>query len=272
MRTPQRTTACLAAAVIVVAVGCHRAPETLSPEAARAKGDELLREMSTRLAGMQAFAYTVNEHREIVSRTGQKSMRESKRRVLIRRPNAFAFTGEGAAGQTAGWYDGHYITIVGDRDKVWARGPMPPTLDEALDYLASEYDLRVASADLLYSSPYDALMTKDTTGGWVGVEKVGEASCDHLAYAQEVVDWEIWLGAERRLPCQFKITYKKDPGQPTTTMTYSPLETPQISDDSFTPKVPADYHRIKIMRHGTVADASVQQTPAPTSQPAAPRP
>ena len=61
---------------------------------------------------------------------------------------------------------------------------MPGTLDEALDFLAAEYDVRMPAADLLYSNPYEALMTSDTTGGWVDVQQIGGRTCDHLAYRQ----------------------------------------------------------------------------------------
>ena len=37
--------------------------------------------------------------------------------------------------------------------KVWARGPMPPSLDEALDYLSAEYAIQMPTADLLYRPP-----------------------------------------------------------------------------------------------------------------------
>src|SRR5262249_6649665 len=149
-------------------------------------------------------------------------------------------------GENAAWYDGKYLTLVSKKDKVWARGPMPPTLDEALDYLSAEYAMQVPTADLLYSNPYDALMTKDTTGGWVDVQKVGDLNCDHLAYKAEDADWEIWLGPEKRLPCQVKITYKKNPGAPSTTVTFHKIETPPVSDDTFAAKIPDDYNRIKI--------------------------
>jgi hypothetical protein len=105
-------------------------------------------------------------------------------------------------------------------------------------------------------------MTKDTTGGWVDVQKVGDRNCDHLAYKQEVVDWEIWLSPDRRLPCQMKITYKKDPGAPSTTVTYHAAEPPQVTDDTFAAKIPDDYTRIKIMRHATVTDPNVVEAPS----------
>jgi hypothetical protein len=75
------------------------------------------------------------------------------------------------------------------------------------------------------------------------------------------VDWQIWLSqSERRLPCQFQITYKTQPGQPMARIVFSDWnEQPQISDATFTPVVPPDYQRIKIMRHATVEDKTVQK-------------
>jgi hypothetical protein len=261
MRFARHTLICLLA-VAALAVGCKRAEPTLTPEAARAKGDALLQEMSKNMAAVQTFAYTSDEQREKVDRSGNKTVKRQTRKVIVRRPNGLTFTGSGDGGENAAWYDGKYLTLVSNKAKVWARGPMPATLDEALDFLSSEYAVQMATADLLYSNPYDALMTKDTTGGWVDVQKVGDRNCDHLAYKQEIVDWEIWLSPERRLPCQMKIIYKKDPGAPSTTVTYHAAEPPQVTDDTFAAKIPDDYTRIKIMRHATVNDPNVVEAPS----------
>jgi hypothetical protein len=246
--------AILAAAALVAAGGCNRAPKVLTPEEASAKGDALLKEMSKNLSSVQTFSYTAEEQREIVGTGGAKTMKHSKRDVTIRRPNGATFRGSGDSGDTQGWYDGKHITFVSAKAKMWARGPMPPTLDDALDYMASEYAVQVTSADLLYSSPYDALMAKGTTGGWVDAQTSGDRTCDHVAYKHELVDWELWLN-EKRLPCQFKITYKKETGSPTSIVTYANFNlAPQVSDDTFAAKVPDGYTRIKIMRHATVED------------------
>jgi hypothetical protein len=262
MSISQPTMGFLLATAIVVAAGCNRAPEVLTPEAASAKGDALLREMSKNLSAIQTFAYTADERREEVKGATKQEKRVS-RQVVVRRPNAFMFTSTGSERDVEGWYDGKHLTIVSNRAKVWARGPMPPTLDEALDFLSAEYAIQMPTADLLYSSPYDALMTTDTTGGWVDVQKVGERTCDHLAYRAKQVDWEIWLGEARRLPCQVKIVYKNDPGQPATTVTYGNFElSPAASDEKFAAKIPDGYQRIKIMRHATVNDPKVEAAPS----------
>jgi hypothetical protein len=248
------TRACLALAVIGLAAGCSRQPEPLTPEAARAKGDALLKQMSQTLANTQAFSYKTDQAIERV-RGSEKVTDRFTRTTTIKRPNQLTLVETGGH-DGAAWYDGKQLTMVSNKDKVWVRGPMPGTLDEALDYVSAEYAVQIPTADLVYSSPYDALMTPDTTGGWVNVEKVGEQSCDHLAYKQAAVDWEIWLSQDdRKLPRQFLITYKNEPGAPTARIAFSEWNpSPAITDATFTPTVPEGYKRIKIMRHATVVD------------------
>jgi hypothetical protein len=248
------------ASVLAIAAGCSRT-ETLTPEAARAKGDAQLRQMSQTLASSQVFSYRADQEVEHIKAGGQRVTDRFSRRTTVRRPNQLAFTESGQEHDRGAWYDGKQLTIVSNRDKVWARGPMPGTLDEAMDYISAEYSVQVPTADLLYSNPYDALMTPDTTGGWVGVENLGDRTCEHLSFQQAAVDWQIWLTQdERRLPCQLQITYKTQPGQPVTRVSFHDFNTaPQVSDTTFTPTVPEGYRRIKIMRHATVEDKTVAQ-------------
>ena len=265
MATARPILGLIVAAAMVVAAGCNRAPEVLTPEAAKARGDAMLQEMSKNLSARQILAYTSDERREVV-KGGTKHELRTSRRIVVRRPNALTFTTKGEERDGQGWYDGKQLTLISNRAKVWARGPMPGTLDEALDFLTAEYDIRMATADLLYANPYDALMTSDTTGGWVDVQKIGERNCDHLAYQQPVVDWEIWLAEGTRAPCQARIVYKNEPDQPATIVTYAAFEeAPAVSDDTFAAKIPDGYQRIKIMRRATVEDPNLA---APPSEPA----
>src|SRR5262245_1271080 len=251
--------ACLWFGVLVLAAGCSRR-ETLTPEQSRERGDAMLRQMSQTLATAQLFSYRNEQAIERVKAGGAKVTERFVRNTTVRRPNQIAFTDTGADHDAAAWYDGKQLTLISNRQKIWVRGPMPGTLDEALDYVSAEYAVQIPTADLLYSNPYDALMTPETTGGWVNVEKLGDRSCEHLAYQHPVVDWQIWLTQDdRRLPCQFHITYKKDPGAPTMRITFHEWSTsPAITDATFTPAVPEDYRRIKIMRHATVVDEKVK--------------
>ena len=246
----------VAAVAVAVTVGCGT--QTLSPEAAREKGDAMLKQMSQKLASSQAFSYTAQQAVERVKADGSKSTDQFTRHTVVRRPNLLSFTETGQAHDGAAWYDGKQVTLVSNRDKIWVRGPMPGTLDEAMDYISAEYAVQIPTADLLYSNPYDALMAPGTTGGWVNVEQVGNRSCEHLSYQHEVVDWQIWLSQdEARLPCQLQVTYKTQPGAPVTRIVLSDWnDKPAISDTTFKPAVPDGYQRLKIMRHATIVDES----------------
>ena len=76
MRVAKQTVMALATCVLVVAGGCNRAPEKLTPEAAAAKGDALLQEMSKNLSALQTFSYTGDERREVVSAGGAKTTKQ----------------------------------------------------------------------------------------------------------------------------------------------------------------------------------------------------
>jgi hypothetical protein len=250
----------LIVAALTVGSGCNR---TLTPEQARARGDELLREMSKTVSSVQSFSYTATEDGAIADAAGKRKEQKVARDVIIRRPNGFKAHAKGDERDVEVWYDGKHVTLVGHRQKFWVRGPMPGTLDEALDYLSAEYAIQLPTADLVYSNPYDALMTADTTGGWVDRQQIGSRTCEHVAYKQPVVDWDLWTNEETKLPCQMQITYKTEPGQPKTTVTYTNWNSsPQLAADTFTPKVPEGYERLKMMRHATVVDETAEAAPA----------
>jgi hypothetical protein len=112
--------ACLAAAALAVAVGCSRAETPLTPEAARAKGDAMLRQMSQTLASAQTFSYSTDEVRERVRPGGAKIEDRFTRQIVVRRPDALALVQKGQDREGAAWYDGKSLTIV-TRSNVGAR-------------------------------------------------------------------------------------------------------------------------------------------------------
>jgi len=266
MNVARFLTAALGFVAAIAAGACQE--RALTPEQANAKGDAMLRRMSQTLAAAQAFSFATDQMRQHVHAAGGKTDERFTRRITVRRPNAIVVTDAGGGRDGAAWYDGKRLTFVSNRDKAWARGPMPPTLDEAMDFVSAEYALQLPIADLIYSNPYDAVMTKDTTGGWVNTEAVGSSTCEHLSYQQPVVDWQIWLSQdEHHLPCQLQITYKTQPGQPMSRVTFSDWNlSPQVSDATFEAKIPDGYERLKIMRHGTVEAPSADASATPAAQ------
>ena len=262
--------------VVLIAVTFSFAYGDTQPAATgdKAKGEQILREMSDAIAGQKTLTFTAEEFSEKVNQGGQKTQVHIIRHVVMRRPNGFRSLVDGDQGLNV-WYDGKELTLVSTVKKMWARGEVPPTLDETMDYVADVYNLKLPWADLLYSSPYEALTTTDTAGGWVGEEKIGGKECDHLSYQQSVVDWQIWVTRPEHYAKQLQITYKLDPGSPVMRVVFTKMElSSPVNDDTFKAQVPAGYTQIPLVRRdaepapGSTSEAA--PSPAAPSSPASP--
>jgi hypothetical protein len=237
-----------AAAIVALAACSSRDPGTPAEKAAR--GDELLRKMSDTLKAAPAFSFTVSESHERVRRNGQKQPYTLTREVVVRRPDRLWSHTTGSDDRNIKvTYDGAMVTIVGDRQKVFATIKAPPTLDKMLDLVSDRYDLRVAVSDFLYSSPYDSFADREATGGWVRRTTVDGRSCEEVAYSLKAVDFTLSMTtAEPTLPCQVEITYKAEPGRPVSRLVFSKWNLqPQAPDTLFVAHVPQGYERIPIV-------------------------
>ena len=208
----------------VLLAGCRADPLPGSPEAT-VEGDKHLRKMSDLLASSKVLRFETQETHDYLSLAPTEGRVSLRRKAVVRRPDRlfleFEATGTAAVVGSM-YYDGRTLTLNSDRHKVWAQAEVPATLDETFDQVVARFDLPLAVADLLYSSPYDALITPTTQGGFVGRERIGDRPCVHLAYTAEAVDFGIWIAEEGPpLPCRLEITYKQAPGPPTSRIDFT---------------------------------------------------
>ncbi len=233
----------VAGAMLAIASACAREPTT--PEERRQRGEQIVRAMSDRLAKAAAFTVTTSDTRDVV-RNGRKTKQMSTRQFTVRRPDRMAVAIAGDGVNVKGWYDGQHLTFVSDAEKIWTRVRAAANIDDTLDRLAERFDMPMPMADFAYSSPYDALIGPESTGGYVGREPVDGLECVHVAFQHPGVDWDLWV-PERGdpLPKRFRMVSKKSSGQPVTEVVFRDWNlAAQANDASFTPEVPSGYERI----------------------------
>ena len=219
--------------------GCSHDPTT--PDEKLARGKEIIKKMSDRLAAANAISATSEISAERVRPTGEKRTTTPSQQLLMRRPDRVWFKRTGDDQDMEGWYNGKELTLVGHHQKVFARAPMPETIDKTIDVMSERYGIVMPQADLLYSSPEKALIGPKTTGGWAGRADVEGVSCDHLDFQDVGVDWQVWIPASGDpLPKQLQLTYKKRRGSPTTRVMFKEWNlAPQVTDASFAKEVPS---------------------------------
>jgi hypothetical protein len=110
------------------------------------------------------------------------------------------------------YYDGKTLTLNNTTNGAWAQTPVPGTLDETMNYVAQRYGLPVPISDVMYSSPYDAFLGKNSKGGFVGRETIDGVSYAKLDYADDFVEVVLWIPSSGpALPRRLEIDYKKAP-------------------------------------------------------------
>lgn len=262
--TRARTGVVLIACIVWLAgAGCSREPAT--PEARRQRGDEIVRRMSDHLARARTFTVETTDTRTR-ARSGKEITVRTTRQFTVRRPDRFAVRVTGDI-DLRGWYDGSKLTFVSDPPKVWARVNGAPTIDDTLDRLAERLAMPMPMADFFYSSPYDALIGKKSTGGYVGREAIEGVPCIHVAYQHPAVDWDLWVSEKGDpLPKKFRITKKTSTRPRTTEVVFNKWTFGvEASDATFVPNVPAGYERVQLVVGAETTGPASPSTPAASS-------
>jgi hypothetical protein len=230
-----------------------------------ARGRELVRQMSARLAAATDVTVTTNEERDVVRRSGAKEHVPLTGVYTLHRPDRFHAKMTGHRNLET-WYDGRMLTVAVHNEKVFAQAPMPETIDRTLDAIAERYDMPLPLGDLFYSSAEKALLSDTATGGYAGTENVGETPCHHLAFKDVGVEWDLWLPVQGEpLPARLKVVQKGRTGQPMVDVRFTAWTfAPQTTETTFTPNLPKDYEGIAMLqRAAAVKGAAAKPSAAP---------
>jgi hypothetical protein len=249
--------------------GASREPEPATEAEKRAKGEDLLKRVSERIAAAQAFSFTTSEVVERVRKSGEKITLNLNREVAVQRPNRLWYKATGDR-DLESFYNGENVTLVSHKEKVWAEIPAPPTIDETVDVMSERYDIPMPIGDMISTNPHESLISEDTTGGWAGTENIDGISCRILSWQHPNVDWKVWIPASGEpLPKKLEITYKARRGQPKTILNFKEWNlAPQFTDATFTRRVPDDYEGIPVVQRASAVltpEEAAKPEPAPAA-------
>jgi len=123
--------------------------DTKSSKAAKIdpKADQLLRTMSTTLAGMKSFTFDSHQVLEVVTKEGQKIQGLAETTVSIQRPNKLRVDRIGPLGGGSIYYDGTTFTFFGKRDNMYAQAPAPDNLDGMVDFAREKLSIDAPGAN-----------------------------------------------------------------------------------------------------------------------------
>jgi hypothetical protein len=202
------------AASLTAALGLS-AGSALAAGELNADADEVLRAMSTHLAGLKAFSVSADISNEVLTTEGQKLQLNARSDLLVERPSRFHATRQGRFADAVMTYDGATLSLHGKNLNAYVQKDLKGTIDDAIRAIEQGTGLTLPGADLLLSDSYSALTSSVVSSGYYGRAFVGGVETHHLGFRTPKVDWQIWVKAGNEpLPMKYVITTKWMTGAP----------------------------------------------------------
>lgn len=177
--------------------------------------DHLLRRMGETLKA--AGSFSLHNEATVDDATGGSQMIQLGQSIdiVVRRPDALWADMRGDLGPRRIWFDGERFTLLDLGQGFFARAEVSGPIGRTLDWMMEEYGVLMPMAELAFEDPYATLIEKVETGNYLGLTTVDGVDCHHLAFTQELVDWQIWIAdGYPMVPRKVVITYKQEPGAP----------------------------------------------------------
>jgi len=214
------------------------------------RAETLLHSACDFLAQAPAFSFKGETWREHLNDEGQKIQFSRSVEMDVKRPDGLRLEISSPSSERCFWYDGKTLTIL-DRTHNWySTAAMPPTLDDAIDSARDDYGIDLPLIDFAVSDPYTNAIAKVESAKYYGIGPVLGVPCYHLAFAQQNVDWQIWIEVgPQPLIRKFVIAHKNDPGQPEFTAFITSWDlTDRIADSDFVFTAPVSASKIEMRK------------------------
>lgn len=172
---------------------------------------DLLKAMSARLAAAKSLAFTALVGYEFPSKLGPPLVYTTRYDVLMQRPNQLRvfIPGDGPASEF--YYDGKSMIAFAPVENLAAVADAPATIDATLQKAYQTASIYFPFTDLLLSDPFSALAGAKLAFyiGPSGV--VGGVKTEMVAWANDDVFMQVWIGMDDKLPRRIRATFSADP-------------------------------------------------------------
>lgn len=205
-----------------------------------------LHKMGAFLREQQKFAVHARVTTDDLLASGQKVQFSGTIEMMVRRPDRLRADVRGDRRDEHIYYDGKTFTMFGEKVGYYASFQAPATLAELKDVAEKRYGIDLPLADLFYwGTPQDG--TSDITAATnVGVSTVEGTACDHYAFRQKDVDWELWIEqGPHPLPRKLVITTTSEKSRPQHAVVLDWDLAPKLTDDLFAFAPPPEAHKIE---------------------------
>jgi hypothetical protein len=174
-----------------------------------------LNKMGEYLRSLKSFQVQAATTRDEVLDDGQQIQRDSHVDLLARMPDRLRAEVNNADQHRLYLYDGKNLTVWGERVNFYATVAAPPTVGKLVTLLDDKYDIRIPLEDLFFWGTPQSKVGDIKSAMDVGPTEVEGVTCEHYAFRQEGLDWQVWIQeGDFPLPRRLVITTLSDDARP----------------------------------------------------------
>ncbi|NOV23247.1 DUF2092 domain-containing protein [Cupriavidus necator] len=218
------------------AVATSPAPSGAAPaNAVDPTAVQALRDMGKYLQTLNRFEVEVDLSGERVLADGQKLLHTATARVDVQRPNKLRAQMRSARSARDLLYDGKTVVLYMPEQKYYSQVPFTDNLADLVTRLRERFGVEVPMADLFLWGTPQAPLEGMSSAMSAGQDMVGNTLCDHFAFRQGDIDWQIWIATgPRPLPQRLVITNRNDEARPQSVSSIRWNLNPRLADSRFT--------------------------------------
>jgi hypothetical protein len=180
---------------------------TLEPRAM-----DLLKATSAKLAAAKSMSFTAAAGYEYPSKLGPPIVYTTRYDVTMQRPDKLRILMPGDGPASEYYYDGKTAIAYAPAENLAAVAGAPPTIDAALEAAYKNAGIFFPFEDLLVADPYKAMTNGAVLAFYIGPSGVvGGVKTDMVAWANNDVFLQIWIGTDDKLPRRIRAMYRADP-------------------------------------------------------------
>jgi hypothetical protein len=182
---------------------------TLEPKAI-----DILKAASSRLAAAKSMSFTAVVSYESPSRLGTPLVYTTKSEVTLQRPDKLRVITSGDGPASEFYYDGKTMMAFEPAANLVAIADAPPTIDATLQAAYDAAAIYFPFTDVIVTDPYQAVADGLKLAFYIGQSQiVGGTTTDMIAYANDNVFIQMWVGAEDKLPRLVRAVFRQDPAR-----------------------------------------------------------
>ena len=172
---------------------------------------ELLRAASARLAAAKSMSFTAIVGYEYPSKLGPPIVYTTRYDVTMQRPDKLRIISPGDGPASEFYYDGKAMVAYAPAENLAAVADAPPTIDAALKAAFDKAAIYYPFTDIVAADPYAALTNGAILAFYIGPSGVvGGAKTEMVAWANNDVFLQIWIGVDDKLPRRIRAIYRED--------------------------------------------------------------